>query len=269
MPEAKHLRLLPVLAGCVALVSVPDARSEDQFRVTFSAEYTSGDYGAATSTDVLYAPFIGAFASGRHTFRITVPYISVTAPTGGVVVGMGPNGRPIRSGGGQQGANKRATDSGLGDIEASYWRTLVDDVDSGTWVDAAAKVKFGTADETRGLGTGANDYAVQLDLYQRLGSFTFLGTLGYTVFGDPPGTNFDNIWFGAIGASYRYDETGSVGLLYGYRQAATDASDTQRDVKLYLRHDVGRNQGLLAYAIKGYGSASPDRGFGLLFTQAF
>jgi hypothetical protein len=84
-----------------------------------------------------------------------------------------------------------------------------------------------------------------------------------------PGTNFDNIRFGALGASHDYGETGSVGLLYSYRRAATDAGDPQREIKLYVQGKVERNQGLLAYVLKGYGNTSPDRGLGLLFTQGF
>src|SRR3546814_6362082 len=51
-------------------------------------------------------------------------------------------------------------------------------------LDLTGKVKFGTADEDEGLGTGQEDYSGLLDAYQQFGEWTVFGGVGYTTFGD-------------------------------------------------------------------------------------
>jgi len=238
------------------------SRAEGLSRVAVGVEYTSGDYGSGADTDILYVPVTVSLRSGASLYWLTVPYIQVTAPTGGVVVGTDHMGRPIRRGTGLT----RTTESGLGDIEAGYGRTLIDDLDRGVRLDAVAKVKLGTADEARGLGTGENDYSVQLDAYRYSGTATWLGTLGYRVLGDPPGTNFENIWFAVLGAWHRVADGRSVGFVYDYRQAATAASDPRKELIFFVRSELRGDRDLRLYVIKGSGDASPDYGLGLLYT---
>src|SRR5258708_1661995 len=38
-------------------------------------DYTSGKYGSADKTEILYVPFTGKYETGPWTFRAVVPYI--------------------------------------------------------------------------------------------------------------------------------------------------------------------------------------------------
>ncbi len=260
------MRFLPlIVAGCLVLAPAAPSRAEGSSGIAVGVEYTSGDYGADADTDILYVPVTVSLGSGANLYWLTVPYIRVTAPTGGVIVGTDHMGRPIRRGT----RLTRTTESGLGDIEAGYGRTLIDDLDRGVRLDAVGKVKFGTADETRGLGTGENDYSIQFDAYRYSGTSTWLGTLGYRVLGDPPGTNFDNIWFAVLGAWTRFAAGHSVGFAYDYRQAATAASDPRKELIVFVRSELSGDRDLRLYAIKGSGDASPDYGLGLLHTWRY
>jgi hypothetical protein len=260
------------LPAAIAADSGPSDRfgarpeTESRFSLTVGAELTTGDYGADADTDVLYVPVTGRWESGPNTLNLTVPYIRVSAPstTGGTVVGSDRMGRPIRRG---AAASERVTESGLGDVLASYGRLLLEH-DSMT-LDAIARIKLGTADETRGLGSGENDYAAQLDGYWAVGPWTALGTVGYKVLGDPPGTDFDNVFFGALGASLSRGDTAAFGAIYDYSQATTPASDPQRQITLYAAGHINRGTRLEAYVLKGYGDTSPDRGAGILLTTSF
>jgi len=257
--------LAVIVAGCLGLWPAWHSQAQDRSSVAVGVEYTSGDYGADADTDILYVPVTVSLGSGANLYWLTVPYIRVTAPTGGVVVGTDHMGRPIRRGT----QLTRTTESGLGDIEAGYGRTLVDDFDRGVRLDAVAKVKFGTADDTRGLGTGENDYSIQLDAYRYSGSTTWLGTLGYRVLGDPPGTNFDNIGYAVLGAWTRFAAGYSVGFAYDYRQAATAAGDPRKELIVFVRSELRGDRDLRLYVIKGSGDASPDYGLGLLYTWRY
>jgi len=84
----KKLAALALLA-----ISVP-AVADDQFSLGAGFAYSTGKYGNAASTGILYLPVTGKYESGNLTLKLTVPYISVTGP-GGVVQGIGRMGPAV------------------------------------------------------------------------------------------------------------------------------------------------------------------------------
>lgn len=242
----------------------PALATDTLFSIGVGVEYTNGTYGASQATHILNTSVNTKLESGDHTVKLTLPYLVVSAPAGGKVTSVDDKGRAVRDGDGDL-----VTESGQGDVLASYGYNLLDDRTSGTVLDAVAKIKFGTASVSKGLGTGKNDHAFQLDLAKTLASFTALGTLGYKVLGEPVGVNFDNIWFGSVGASYRYSGMGSVGLIYDYRQAATARNEAQREISAYLSTKTDGGNRFQIYVLKGYSKSSPDWGVGLAFTATY
>src|SRR3546814_13476893 len=61
----------------------------------------------------------------------------------------------------------RTTTSGVGDLSLATRYAF--DTGSPLGVALGARAKLATADETHGLGTGANDYGVRVDLYRSIG----------------------------------------------------------------------------------------------------
>src|SRR5215471_16743727 len=119
-------------------------------------DYSSGTYGESQSTDILYIPVIGKYEIEDWSFKLTVPYISVRGP-GNVIPGLGEVNRTPAT---------VTTQSGLGDIVAAATYILyAGDASAPGW-DLTGKIKFGTADANKGLGTGENDYSVQVDVYK-------------------------------------------------------------------------------------------------------
>lgn len=155
---------------------------------------SSGKYGDVASTDILYVPFTGKYETGRWMFKLTVPYIEVTGP-GNVVRDVG----VIRT----STSMTRTTQKGLGDVVAAATYNLYAGGASDPVVDLTGKVKFGTADETKGLGTGENDYAAQVDVYKGFGRFTAFGTVGYRVLGSPAGVFLNNVFYAPWAAATR------------------------------------------------------------------
>jgi len=149
-----------LLAGFFAMSAT--ASQAGQFSLTTGLDYSSGNYGGTQATDTLFIPFIGKYEEGLWTYKLTVPYVRVTG-TGSVVRDVGAF---------KTAAATRTTESGLGDVVAVVTRNVYDRGGSGTLLDVTGKIKFATADENKGLGTGENDYAVQLDAYQTAGKVT-------------------------------------------------------------------------------------------------
>ncbi|MBX9811417.1 MAG: hypothetical protein K2Y16_07385 [Burkholderiales bacterium] len=254
----KKTLLYGVIAAS-AWVTLPVA-AEPGFSLTTGLDYSTGKYGGATSTDILYVPFTGKYEADKYSLKLTVPYLQITGP-GNVVRDVG----QIRS----STSTTRTTQSGLGDIVAAGTYNMYDGRANGTLVDVTAKIKFGTADDAKGLGTGKNDYALQADLYKTLGKNTVFGTLGYKVMGSPAGVTLNNVFYASLGAGHKYSQETSAGLILDLREKASATGFAQRELTAYVSHKLGKTWKAQAYAVKGFSDGSPDWGAGAMFTAAF
>jgi hypothetical protein len=265
-PDSFSVRPLLLLGAVLVLSAIPLAGLAENppgnLRFSFGAEYATGEYGGNKSIDEWYLPVTGEYLTGSWLFRLTVPYIEVTAPAGTVVSG-GRGGDFIVSGRGP-----RRTESGLGDIIAgvTYQDILGTEQSVGLAVDLSGDIKFGPADEDKGLGTGENDYTVQADVYKYLDAFTPYATLGYRFRGDPDGANLDNGWLYTLGTMYRVSDRVSWSADYYFSEASSSASDDAKELSAGLSYNVNERQRLLGYVIKGVSDGSPDWGVGVLFT---
>lgn len=264
--ETSRVPLLMLLGAALALLAVPVVALAETppgfFKLSVGAEYTTGEYGGDKSVDEWYLPVTGKYLTGPWVFRLTVPYLEVTAPSGTVVTG-GEGGDFIVSGSGP-----RQTESGLGDIIAGVtYQDILDTENSmGLPVDLTGKVKLGTADEDKGLGTGENDYTVQADVYKYLDVFTPYAMLGYRFRGEPDGANLDNGWLFMLGTMYEVSERVDWSADYYFREASSSASDDAEELSFGVSYKLRDDQKLLGYLIKGVSDGSPDWGVGVMFT---
>ena len=115
------------------------------------------------------APLIGRYRTEDFVFRLTIPYVRVTAPSDTVLVEPGTICTDTGGGSGTDcqiaaGSNStaraRATQSGLGDVVAQVTYEVPEFSKGGPLIDLTGKIKFGTADEAKGLGTGKNTYTL-------------------------------------------------------------------------------------------------------------
>ncbi len=247
---------LTALCGQAAMASEPG-----NFTLITGFDYSSGKYGGTDSTDILYIPFTGKYETGPWTLKLTVPYIQITGP-GNVVRDVG----AFRS----SSSTTRTTESGLGDVVAqATYNVYTSGYVNPFMVDLTGKIKFGTADETKGLGTGQDDYAAQVDLYKTIDKFTAFGTVGYKVFGQPTGIVLNNVWYGSFGGSYKLSDVNSAGLIMDLRQKATDTGYRQEEMTAFVSHKIDKSWKTQAYLVKGFTSGSPDWGAGAMVMYAF
>lgn len=261
-------------AGAIAVLMLGAApvAARDGLSLSAGAEYTSGDYGGSSSIDQLYVPLTARYRSGRYGFRLTLPFLSVSAPPGTVIIDG--SSHAMGGGGGTgtgtvlPGQGATSTQSGLGDIILGG--TLYDALRSKalhTAVDVTGKIKFGTADYDKGLGTGENDYSLQGDAYTYLGPLTTIVEGGYRLRGSPPGLSLNDTAFGALGAAWRYSPDASIGLLYQVSQAAINGDPAPREADLFLTRKLSPRHRITGYVLTGLSDASPDWGLGISFTS--
>lgn len=265
-PFVPQLKAAPAACLCGVLFAAPlpviAENDTGRFRITTGAEYSSGDYGGSKSIDEWYVPLTAKYLTGPWVLRLTVPYLEVTAPSGTVVTGGGGGDVVV------PGSGPRKTEEGLGDIIAgvTYRDLLNTEASSDLAVDLTGKVKFGTADEDEGLGTGENDYTVQTDVYRFMDRFTPYATLGYRYRGDPPGANLDNGWLFTLGSMYRVSDRLGCSLDYYFREASISTSDDPQELTAAFDYRLTDTEKLHGYVIKGLSDGSPDWGLGLMVT---
>jgi hypothetical protein len=248
-----------------ALLAVPCAAAVAADGVTTlgaGAEYSSGKYGGTEKTEIFYLPLTAKYETGPWILKATVPYIRITGP--GNVVGAGADRVTLPGAPGP-----RRTDSGLGDIVTSAFYNVMDERNGPFGLDLGAKVKFGTANKDKGLGTGKEDYSVQADAFKLLGSVTAFGSLGYRRYGDPAGVDLRNVPYGSVGASYRQSADTSFGLAYDFRPRITNGGSRISEATAFVSQRVSRDAKLQLYAIKGFSDGSPDFGLGTVLNFTF
>jgi hypothetical protein len=258
-----------VLLATTALSSAqqqPSAASSESlgggtFSLIAGLDYTTGKYGGTSATDILYAPLTGKYQTDKWVFQLTLPYIMVTGP-GNVVRGIG----IIKT----KKAGPTRTESGLGDVVAGVTRNLFDIASTGTLIDLTGKVKFGTADAAKGLGTGQNDYAAQVDVTQRVTSaLSVFGSLGYDFIGSPPGAQLSNVLYAEAGAVVKISDGTRAGAMFDASQAPSPVSGAQSTLTAYLSQQLSQSWKLQVYGVKGFTNGSPDYGGGAMATFKF
>lgn len=232
--------------------------TNDKLSLSTGLDYSVGDYGDVLDTETWYLPIGLKYKTGHFTFRLGTAYLWVNGPQS-----VTPDGDPLPGGG-----VKRVV-HGPGDITTSLMVNVLEENKDTFDLDLVGKIKFGTADESKALGTGENDYSLQASLYKTLGSWGPYLDLGYRWKGDPPGINYRNVWYGTAGANYRFNKIWSAGADYSWRDKLTAASSPVSEAIVYANYRISDNNRLNVYGTAGFSDASADWGVGLTATHLF
>jgi hypothetical protein len=269
-----------MIVGGLLLIGAPAAHAattdDGRFSLSAGADYSSGKYGTDTTTDIWSVPVAAAYQTDRWTFKLTVPYINISG-AGNVIPGVGkvnndnPRGRGRGNGGGTTPAPGTASGSasGLGDITASAGYELFGSADRTFGLDLTGKVKFATADENKGLGTGKNDYGLALDTYKVSGAWTAFGGVGWMKYGSSQYIQLKNGFNANIGADYKLSASDNVGAYYYYRERIADTGASQSEITGYWNHKFNDSLRVQAYALAGFADGSPDYGVGASLKYTF
>ena len=231
-----------------------------------SFDYLSGKYGTQQKSTQSVGALSLEYMPDRYSLGLYLPYIHQTAPAGTLA------GRRVRSNRRNAPATPVTTESGVGDVEASVGIALLDS-DNEDWAwDAKGTVKFATADRTKGLGTGENDYSLETSVSRFIDNFTATVNIGYSVLGSPgkvtvqgiaQNIKFNNVAFGGIDGSFKINSSTQIGASLNLQQAAAKTSTAARDISLYMSLAMTDSSSLRFYVLKGFADGSPSRGAGV------
>jgi len=245
----------PVNGATESLAADEATGSSRFFRVTASTgiDFTMGDFGTDTDTDVWYVPSSLKLEWDPFFIKVTVPYVVVDGAA--VLIDGQPEGATGLEG----------TRNGIGDIVLSGGYVYFPTSGFLPVIELSGKVKFATADEDKGLGTGEESYTLQLEVSKRFGWFTPFGAVGYRFIGSPADFDLDDKLFASGGFSARLGDRVSAGVVYDWAQSSVDGRPDIQEISPFASLRLGKHFSIDPYALVGLTSASPDWGMGVQF----
>ncbi|MBL1320795.1 MAG: transporter [Methylophaga sp.] len=234
--------------------------SKGKYTLSTGTTFTSGDYGSSDTTEVYYTPLSLKYKTDKWSLKLTVPYLRIKGPQN-VIRDIGQVTQSTTTG--------TATNDGLGDIVFSSSYRLFYLPKSKTLLNIDGKIKFGTADEDKSLGTGKNDYSLSLGLYKLMGNFTPYATLGRRFYGQPSTTKLDDVFFGSVGLGYKFSSKISTGINLYLKEPTASTRPSTRQLSAYLSYKLDQNWKIQGYLIRGLSDNAPDLGSGFSLAYQF
>jgi hypothetical protein len=276
----KNTSTLCALGVLGLMAQAAHADDSSTIKVGAGIDYTTGDYGTSTTTDITQVPVTFGYDIDRWSFKLAVPYIHVSGADN-VIPGIGPvkNNNPKGRGKSKKNGSVTPTPtpptetsgsaSGLGDITAAATYQAYSNKAGDFGIDVTGKIKFGTANADEGLGTGKNDYTFSVDTYKGFGSWTLFGGVSYTWLGSSQYIQLNDVFGANVGASYKLDSHSSFGAYYDYREKASDTSFARNELTGYYAYKFASGWKAQAYVTKGFTDGSPEWGVGATVTYSF
>jgi hypothetical protein len=247
-----------MLLTAMLVLSVTTHAADGKLSLSTGLDYSMGDYGDTQDTETWFLPVSLKYKRDRYTLKLGTAYVWVVGPQN-----VTPEGDPLPGGG------IRRTIRGPGDVTSSLAVSVLEEDKSGLDLDLTGKIKFATADVNKALGTGENDYALQVSLYKTLVTWGPYLDLGYRWKGDPAGVNYRNVWYGTMGANYRLSKVWSAGADYSWRGKLTATSEPLSEATVYANYKINAANRLNLYGSAGFSDASADWGVGFTASHLF
>lgn len=257
------LKTLKIMLLTVVLQPLA-SQAESAWQTRISSGYFSsvGDYGGDEDTTLATVPTSVRLRSDTWGFKLTVPWVQIDGPG---------NLRSGDPGGSQVSENSR--NEGMGDVtvDVTYSHLF------GHWfTDWTLKTKYPAADEDKGLGTGATDYELRLELARRWGVWTGFGHIAYRQRGEIEGDNLQDtpgaslgvqrtVWLGDAAGEKRYQ----VGGFYETRRAARARRDDLKDMYGFISMQLTSHWKGTVMASHGFSDSSARWGAGTQIAYEF
>lgn len=257
--------LLSGISLCLCYANATVAQEQEvapaRHNLSIGGYYSSGDYGESQNTTIRYLPVAYDYTVSNWNFKVAMAYLEVSG-AGNVLVNVGGIGAGDFSG--LASSADSTTSRGRGDTVFAATYQFPSFAEGMPFVDLGFEVKIPTADEKKSLGTGKPDYGLQLDLYQMLGNSTLFATAGFKFRGKS--TLFNEMTDSAyvsLGLSRPLSQTWSYGLIYDFREAASESSKETHELLPYVSWLPAPGWSLMSYAVKGFTRDSADFALGM------
>jgi len=229
----------------------------DELKTSLGLNYFYGDYERDERTTVLHSALTINYKTFPWEAKLSLPYLKING-----FGGIDGNGNIIGDG-----AGERRKDVGFGDVLAQLSYLLVPPIKDHFFKQSVlkftGKIKFPTADENKGLGTGEYDYTLETQFIKQVDQFTPFATLGYTYVGKTSESILNNRYYANFGSVYRLNSQFNTGLMYTYKQASSDERNSDQKVISFFNWKIPQSAWSIdGYVMAGLTNATPDAGAG-------
>jgi len=242
-----------------------DRAAEADFLSRFSSDTSlqidAGRYGGKMKSGFLSFSEEVGYDHGGIVASLNVPY--VLQRSRGNVVRVG--GKVVRVGGKAQHAPK--TDGGLGDLLLDGGYYVLEAHDEVPYVLVEGEIKFPTADDERGLGTGSYDETIRVNSGMTLWQHLKLSLdLGYSFLGQPEDipvsqTDFHNTVNVDVGAGYKFSPSNILSAKFEYSTPIVHHTPPYELLLLEWEHFFKNDSRLLISVGPGLTTSSPGISF--------
>jgi hypothetical protein len=241
------------------------------FDVILDSSYNRGTYQAAQVSQVAaLTPTLDWTLFSDTTLSASLPFLLQHAPRGTI-------------GGAHRGGNRgvrepEITTSGLGDVLLGVDQDLLTQGDSiPVDVSVFGNVKLGTAEVSKGLGSGKNDYSLGGHIGHEWGKYSLTAEGGYTLVGDPGRVTangvttilrFQNVVFGALDGTYDLSDQLSLGAGLDVSESCERKLKPPATVNLNAAYHVTGRIIVKGTVLAGLNTDSPNAGVSLSAAMA-
>ena len=233
-------------------------------------EYETGDYGSGETIDTWRLPLLVEwFPVDRLSLRLEIPFVRQSGSSDAVLIGgsstatrgQGQGAKAASSGAGASTLVRTSnSQSGLGDIKLNAAFSLLPKTAGMPRLLALLYAKFPTADEEKGLGTGAFDWGGGLGIGNNFGDWSSYAELFYIAAGSSDDFAPDPYleWLAAL--SYRAGTRMRPGLALSGGTAPFDDGEDPLEVRAQLGILGGEQTSYSLAVSRGLSDGSPEWG---------
>jgi len=265
-PSASPFRWLWFLAVVIVVLSGPQrsplahGAEPQNWQLSSSLTYESGTYGTSNRSETVYIPFTVKRFFDQGELAFTVPFLELRTTGETTLV----DGKPQRIRTGRRtdlASTGTVTKGGLGDMLLKGRYYVLDEHGLLPTIALVAKIKFPTADESQGLGTGKFDEGFGVEVSRRfLERFIGYFDLSYTVIGSPAGTDLRNQVAYDFGLGYHFMPRLLASAFYEERTALVSGQPNPRSFLFTGDYKVTQAFRLNAAVEVGLSNGAPDYG---------
>lgn len=258
-------------------------KEQTRYSAALSVEYGTGDYGTSITTDAVTTKVtLGWYPSERLDFSLEIPYLyqsnSTTTPFGMGrfrTARMQPGGpgqgqRPMRMGTSSFASTFDVTrsQSGIGDLILKGGYVVLQEKGWAPEVRPEAYVKFPTADEKKGLGTGEFDGGIGLTLNKWINDWNGYFEGVYNFIGRSSDFLLKDYFSYELGVGYQVTDRFLPAVAIKGTTNPAEGAPPFFQLRLKALYNITGRLAIDGYVAKGFTDGTPDYALGAeLFYQ--
>ena len=228
------------LVATASYAPASEEGSKGRGYVEIGGGFATGDFGTGTRSSLSYlGPMLG-YVSRRWDIAVSAPYLFLTNGTAAQINGV-----------------NRV--SGIGDMILRGDGIFVPEGHSGFSLDGGIALKFPTANETNGLGTGKPDFGAFAGIHQRAGRVRISLFGGYIKVGSPSGAAYKDTPMVGGAISGNLGRT-NLSVSFESRRSLIAGEPNPHEVGVDLFRAMSRKLAIKGRSFFGLNKGGPDFG---------